>query len=307
MTRITLLDGGMGQELQKRSPRLPTPLWSAQVMLDEPELVQAVHLDFIRAGARVITLNAYSATRNRLEPAGLGDQFEALQQRACDLAQAARAESGEAVTIAGCLSPYLWSYRPQGNPPAAEMIPVYAEIAALQAPHVDVILCETMGSAEEGFAAVTGAVKTGKPVWVAWTLSDDDPAGGVARLRSGETLAEANKALEGLPVAVRMVNCSKPETVDLAMADLVALGGTVGAYANGFTGIKDYYTAGTTVAGLSARPDLGPKTYADFAMGWVEQGATVVGGCCEVGPEHIAELAGRLRAAGHEIVGGMND
>jgi S-methylmethionine-dependent homocysteine/selenocysteine methylase len=161
----------------------------------------------IRAGARVITLNAYSATRNRLEPAGLGDQFETLQQRACDLAQAARAESGEAaVTIAGCLSPYLWSYRPQGNPPAAEMIPVYAEIAALQAPHVDVILCETMGSAEEGFAAVTGAAKTGKPVWVAWTLSDDDPAGGVARLRSGETLAEANKALEGLPVAVRMVN-----------------------------------------------------------------------------------------------------
>jgi S-methylmethionine-dependent homocysteine/selenocysteine methylase len=271
-------------------------------MLDEPELVQAVHLDMIRAGARVITLNAYSATRNRLEPAGLGDQFETLQQRACDLALAARAESGEAVTIAGCLSPYLWSYRPQGNPPAAEMIPVYTEIAALQAPHVDVILCETMGSAEEGFAAVTGAAK-----WVAWTLSDDDPAGGVARLRSGETLAEANKALEGLPVAVRMVNCSKPETVDLAMADLVALGGTVGAYANGFTGIKDYYTAGTTVAGLSARPDLGPKTYADFAMGWVEQGATVVGGCCEVGPEHIAELAGRLRAAGHEIVGGMND
>ncbi|MEX0305471.1 MAG: homocysteine S-methyltransferase family protein, partial [Leisingera sp.] len=48
--------------------------------------------------------------------------------------------------------------------------------------------------------------------------------------------------------------------------------------------------------------DLGPKAYAEFAMGWTAQGATIVGGCCEVGPEHIAELACQLRAAGHRIV-----
>jgi S-methylmethionine-dependent homocysteine/selenocysteine methylase len=299
MSRIILLDGGMGQELIRRSPDEPTPLWSARVMLDHPELVTQVHLENIQAGARVIIINAYSATRDRLDPAGLGDQFETLQRRACELALRARDQSGEDVTIAGCLSPLYWSYRPDLVRPVAEIEPLYAEMAALQTPHVDLILCETMCAAEEGLGAVRGASSTGKPVWVAWTVDDADGT----RLRSGETLAEANAALDGLPVAARLVNCSKPEAVDMAMPGLAALGGPVGAYANGFTEIAAPFEPGTTVERLSARKDLGPAAYADFAMGWVAQGATIVGGCCEVSPAHIAELARRLKAAGHEIVG----
>jgi S-methylmethionine-dependent homocysteine/selenocysteine methylase len=299
MSRITLLDGGMGQELIKRSPGEPTALWSARVMMDHPELVKDVHLDYIRAGARVITVNAYSATRDRLEREGVGDRFEALQVRACELALRARDESGEAVTIAGCLPPLTWSYRPDLVRPATETEPIYAEIVAIQAPHVDLILCETMCAGEESLGAVRGAASTGKPVWVAWTVDDAD--GG--RLRSGETLAEADAMLDGLPVAVRLVNCSKPEAVDQAVPGLVAMGGPVGAYANGFTEIAAPFEPGTTVERLSAREDLGPAAYADFAIGWIGQGATIVGGCCEVGPAHIAELARRLTTAGHEIVG----
>ncbi len=303
MSRITLLDGGMGQELIKRSPAEPTPLWSARVMLDYPELVKAVHLENIRAGARVITVNAYSATRDRLEREGFGDRFEALQRRACELALRARDESGEAVTIAGCLPPLTWSYRPDLVRPATETEPIYAEIAALQAPHVDLFLCETMCAGEEGLGAVRGAASTGKPVWVAWTVDDANGA----RLRSGETLAEADAMLDGLPVAARLVNCSKPEAVDRAVPGLAALGGPVGAYANGFTAIAAPFEPGTTVERLSAREDLGPEAYAGFAIGWIGQGATIVGGCCEVGPAHIAEIARRLAAKGHEITGGTND
>jgi len=299
MTRITLLDGGMGQELVRRSPDEPTPLWSARVMLDYPELVTEVHLENIRAGARVIIVNAYSATRDRLHPVGLSDQFVPLQRRACELALRARDESGEDVAIAGCLSPLFWSYRPDLVRPVAETEPVYAEMAALQAPDVDLILCETMCAGEESLGAVRGAASTGKPVWVAWTVDDAD--GG--RLRSGETLAEADAMLEGLPVAARLVNCSKPEAVDQAMPELTALGGPVGAYANGFTQIAAPFEPGTTVERLSAREDLGPEAYADFAMGWIAGGASIVGGCCEVSPAHIAELARRLADAGHEIVG----
>ena len=303
MSRITLLDGGMGQELIRRSPAKPTPLWSARVMLDYPDLVRQVHLENIRAGARVITVNAYSATRDRLEREGFGDRFEELQRTACELALRARDESGEEVTIAGCLPPLFWSYRPDLVRPATETEPIYAEIAALQAPHVDLILCETMCAGEESLGAARGAAATGKPVWVAWTVDDADGA----RLRSGETLAEADAMLDGLPVAARLVNCSKPEAVDQALPGLAALGGPArgccGAYANGFTEIAAPFEPGTTVERLSAREDLGPVAYADFAMGWVDQGATIVGGCCEVGPAHIAELARRLTAAGHDIVG----
>lgn len=302
MTWITLLDGGMGQELIRRSPAEPTPLWSAQVMLDYPELVTEVHLENIRAGARVIIVNAYSVTRDRLDPAGLGDQFKTLQHRACELALRARDDSGEDVTIAGCLSPLHWSYRPDLVRPVADTEPVYAEMAAMQAPHVDLILCETMCAGEESLGAVRGAAFTGKPVWVAWTVDDSDGT----RLRSGETLAEANAMLDGLPVAARLVNCSKPEAVDQAMPGLVAMGGPVGAYANAFVEIAAPFKPGTTVERLAARKDLGPEAYAGFAMGWVGQGATIIGGCCEVSPAHIAEIARRMRAAGHEITGGAN-
>jgi len=272
--------------------------------MDHPEIVEAVHLEYIRAGARVITLNTYSATRDRLEQAGFGERFAELQRRACELAQRARDRGGVEVTIAGCLPPLKWSYQPELASDPDEIAPVYAEIAALQAPHVDLFLCETMSSSGQGLGAVRGALEGGggKPVWVAWTVADD--ASGL--LRSGETVAQANAALGGLPVAARLLNCSRPESISAAMPGLAALGGRFGAYANGFTGIVPEYKPGTTVSALTGRTDLGPDAYADFAMGWVGQGAGIVGGCCEVGPAHIAELARRLAAAGHEIVGGTD-
>ena len=304
MTRITLLDGGMGQELIKRSPAEPTPLWSAEVMMHFPDLVKDVHAAFIEAGARVIIVNAYSATREKLARQGQEDRFEELQRRACELAMAARDASGEDVAIAGCLPPLSWSYRPELANDADETAPHYAEIAALQAPHVDLFLCETMAHSGQALGAARGALEGGggKPVWVAWTLKDDQSR----QLRSGETVAEAAARLDGLDVAAFLFNCSVPEALTAAMPDLAPLGRPFGGYANGFAGISADYAPGATVKALSGREDLTPAAYADVVMGWVEQGATIVGGCCEIGPEHIEVLSHRLGEAGHEIVGVPN-
>lgn len=286
---ITLLDGGMGQELLLRADAEPAPLWSSQVMIDQPELVRDVHADFIAAGADVITVNAYSATRCRLGPAGFGDDYERLQQLACRLAVEARGDRSD-VRIAGCLSPYGWTYRPEMAPPFDELWPLYAETAALQAPHVDLIICETMGSIDEARAAVTGAAATGLPVWVSWTLIDDD----TARLRSGEPLVDAIAALAELDPAAILVNCSVPEAFTAAMPALATSPVPFGAYANGFSHIVDDYAPGQVTTLLGHRHDLGPDAYAGVALGWVGQGATIVGGCCEIGPGHIAELDRRL-------------
>ena len=288
---VTLLDGGMGQELLRRADAEPTPLWSAQVMIDQPELVRAVHDDFIRAGADVITVNTYTATRCRLGPAGLEHDYERLQTLACELAAAARHDRADSdVKIAGCLSPYGWTYRPELAPPFDELWPQYAETAALQAPHVDLILCETMGSIDEARAAVRGASTTGKPVWVSWTLRDDDSA----RLRSGEHLADAVESLSDLDPAAMLVNCSVPEALTVAVATLESGGVPFGAYANGFSHIVDDYEPGSVTTVLGHRHDLDPAMYADIALGWIDHGATIIGGCCEIGPGHIAELARRL-------------
>ena len=298
MSGVVLTDGGMGQELLRRSGAEPTPLWSAQVMMDRPELVTALHADFIAAGARVITINAYSATPERLARDGLGDMFAPLQARAIDAAKAARDASGRDIAIAGCLPPLYGSYQPHLRTSFDETLAIYRRIVAEQADEVDLILCETMASAEEGRAAALAATECGKPVWVSWTLSDDDPP----KLRGGDTIDEASAALSDLLVSARLVNCSRPETIDSAMPELVALGGPVGAYANGFSAVGPLKIGGT-VKVLDARADLGPEAYADYALGWVELGAAIVGGCCEVGPAHIAAIARRLEEADIEIIG----
>ena len=300
MPNIVLTDGGMGQELVRRSSTPPTPLWSGLVLIEEPELVRGLHAEFIRAGARVITINAYAATPERLAREGAEDMFEELQRRAIDLAFEAREEvaQDDEVLVAGCLSPLFGSYHPELTIPFDETLAIYRRIVAEQAERVDLMLCETMASAEEARAAAIAASEGGKPVWMAWTLADDP---GPPRLRSGESLAMASAALDGIELAARLVNCSRPETVDAALADLVALGGPVGAYANAFPGVEDLQHGGT-VEVLGLRDDLGPSQYADAAMGWVAAGATIVGGCCEVGPPHIAALRDRLAAEGYRTV-----
>lgn len=299
MKRIVLTDGGMGQELLRRSGAAPTPLWSARVLIDEPALVRDLHQDFIEAGARVITINTYAATPERLEREGVGELFQTLQRRGIDLAQQARDKAGKNVRIAGCLPPLFGSYKPELTLSFDETLAIYRRVVDEQKDHVDLILCETMASAEEGVAAATAAAESGLPVWVSWTLRDDAKA---IALRSGETIADAAKAIAHIKTEARLANCSKPEVMDAAMIDLAALDGPVGVYANGFKSVGALKHGGT-VDVLEARRDLGPDSYADFALGWANAGAAIVGGCCEVGPEHIAALRGRLEANGYELTG----
>jgi S-methylmethionine-dependent homocysteine/selenocysteine methylase len=298
MRRIILTDGGMGQELIRRSQTPPTPLWSGRVLMDEPELVRDLHVEFIRAGARVITINSYGATPERLAREGFGELFQPLQKRALDLAWEARDAAGDGdVLIAGCLPPLFGSYHPELTISFEETLAIYRRIVAVEAERVDLMLCETMASAEEARAAAIAASESGKPVWVSWTLADDGPP----RLRSGESLADAAAALAGIPLAARLVNCSRPEAVGAALPELVALGGPVGAYANAFTAV-DLLEHGASVDVLAARADLGADAYATLALGWADAGAAIVGGCCEVGPPHIAALRDRLAAAGYTTV-----
>jgi len=296
MTAITLLDGGMGQELVARSGAPPTPLWGTQVMIDHPGLVQAVHADYFAAGATVATANTYAILRDRLVKAGIEDRFEALHARALAEARAARDAHGSG-RVAGSIGPLVASYRPETHPPHDEAVPKYAEIARLLGPRVDLILCETVASIRHARAVLEGAQAGGRPVWLAVTVDDEDGS----KLRSGEPVADLAPALDGAEAV--LANCSAPEAMAAALAVLRGFGRPYGAYANGFQQItKEFLRDSPTSDALHARPEMTPARYADFAMDWVATGATIVGGCCETTPAHIAEIARRLRAAGHSIV-----
>ena len=298
MTDITLLDGGMGQELIARSGDPPTPLWSTQVMIDHPGLAQTIHVDYFAAGATVATTNTYSIHHDRLEKVGLDHRFVDLHAQAVSEARAACDAHGSG-RVAGSLGPLVASYRPETHPPHGEAVAKYAEIARLNSPGVDLFIAETVASLAHARAVLEGAKAGGKPVWLSVTVDDEDGT----RLRSGEPVADLKVIAWAGNAGAVLANCSAPEAMAAAMGVFRGFGLPFGAYANGFTAItKDFLKDSPTVAALSARPEMTPALYADFAMIWVGMGATIVGGCCETGPAHIAELARRLRKAGYRVI-----
>lgn len=298
--KVILLDGGTSLELQNRSSNKAPRHWSAEYLMSEPDLVRQVHLDYILAGAKVITVNSYSSTFTRMEMVGAADKVPELQRIACKLALQARDMAGSAgadVAVAGCIPPLNGTYRPDRVREFKTNHDEYCRLGELQAPYVDLFICETMSTAEEGRAAAAAVEPFGNAVWVGWSLMDTGPW-----LRSAESVATAARALSGLRVDAVLANCCSPESITASMPALLATGFATGGYANGFTTIPTTFMPGKTKEQLKARQDLDPAAYAAFALKWIAQGATIVGGCCEVGPAHIVCLRDELLAAGHEIV-----
>jgi S-methylmethionine-dependent homocysteine/selenocysteine methylase len=294
MSIVTLLDGGMGQELFRRSSRKVTPMWSADIMLNEPILVRDIHREFIESGARVITLNTYTATPQRLKRENELDQLTKLHQQAMSVAQEAiQLAQRDDVLIAGCLPPLVASYRPDVSLSFEESLATYRRLVALQLPASDLFICETMSSITEARAACTAAVESGKPAWVALTVSDDYPE----QLRSGELLKDALQVLDSFDIQATLLNCSQPEAISDCWPLLNTNQRKIGAYANGFISVDELYP-GDTVEELEMRQDMSPKQYAEHAMGWAKNGASIIGGCCEIGPAHIKALHRRLCSEG---------
>ena len=288
---MMILDGGMGQELVKRAGKA-TDLWSMQALLDMPGMVRQVHDEYFAAGAEIATTNTYSILPDRLETKGLGEHLQPMTRFACEMAVAARDTHGSG-QVAGSLGPQGFSYQPDKSPPADQAAEVYADVARLHADYVDFHLLETMSSIDQARGGLMGAGVTGKPVWV--SLSVDDADG--TKLRSGEALADAVAVLKEYNPVVVLINCSLPEAVSQGLPVLADHGFTLGAYANGFTGIhSDFNSINATVDLLKARTDLGPAEYLSFAKSWAEAGASIIGGCCEVGPDHITALSNHFRA-----------
>lgn len=295
---ITLLDGSIGQELVKRSGNRATPLWSTSVMIEKPELVDKLHAAYFKAGATVATTNSYAVLYDRLKTTGLKDQRFQLWETSIRAATAARDANGYG-RIAGSIGPLIASYRPDLCPPPDQAEELYGEIIEAIGPHVDILLIETMCSIDQAEGAMRAAKKSRRPIWLALSVDDFDGT----KLRSGENLKDVQPMLNQHQPDAILVNCSRPEAINKGVEIISNFGFKFGAYANGFTQISDgFLQESPTVDVLERRQDMSPHHYAEFAMDWVALGATIVGGCCEVRPNHIKELAQRLTSAGHTII-----
>ena len=268
------------------------------VMLDDTKLLSEVHDEYFSMGATVATTNTYPVLKDRLERVGLEERLEELWDKAIDTAISSKKRNGYG-QVAGSIGPLHASYRPDLIPDAIEASKQYKDVINHLSAKCDVLLIETLSSIEHAKAALIAAKDVKIPVWIAFSTEDYDGT----KLRSGEDLSLTKTLTNEYNFDAVLINCSRPEVGKDSLKILADFNKPFGAYANGFTEItKGFLEDFPTVDALKERHDLSPKEYAKFAMEWVEMGATIIGGCCEVGPRHIEQLAKDLRENGHKIV-----
>jgi S-methylmethionine-dependent homocysteine/selenocysteine methylase len=287
-----ILDGGIGTEILRRDVT-----WADHQVLDRPTVVRAIHTDYVKAGADVISTNTFQLTRRALYnhfrdeahrkhvgPADLENRAEVLLRAAARLAVESRdaAADGRPVAVAGAITTLEWCFRPDLAPTPERARAEYVEtIGTLADAGCDLVLIETVNSVTEAKVALEAANEVGLPCWMAFAPTED------GKLFTGETLAEAEAALEPLGVDAILLNCAPP---DDCRAGLVELG-------KSRAGAKGLYPH----VGRFDPPEwlftdeYPPDRYADEARAWQGLGATVIGGCCGTTPDTIAAVAKALR------------
>lgn len=282
--QIVLLDGATGSELEKRGVAMNSAAWSAEAMLTAPEIVQAVHEDYILAGADVVTCNSFSLARHMLARAGLDEQFRSLNAAAVAVAVKARDRvAAGPVAIAGSIAPTTFCANPQlCYPPLDQAFSWYAEQAMILAEAgADLLIIEMIEDIAQGSLAIKAALTTGLPVWLG--LSCVKNAGGEIMLwEQGHKLTEAVGIFAGIGGDAALIMHTETEDAADALAALGAgWGGRRGVYAHSGNFVMPNWQFADVIS---------PDAYADAAKRWVGMGADVVGGCCGIGPAHIRRL-----------------
>ncbi|HYO43312.1 MAG TPA: homocysteine S-methyltransferase [Candidatus Limnocylindrales bacterium] len=294
-----VLDGGLATQLEAQGSDLSDSLWSARLLVEEPEAIVAAHLAFYRAGATVATTASYQATFEGFAKRGL-DRAAALGllRRSVELAERAKAralDEGAAgpLFVAASIGPYGAmladgsEYRGNYGLSVTELADFHrTRLRALASTAADVLAVETIPELEEA-VAVAGLLGElpGTAAWISFSCADG------ARIRGGAPIEEAVEAVRDAPGVVAVgVNCTAPEHVDELLARIRATTSLpIAVYPNsgeGWDAVERRWTG------------TGPgRVDGEAATRWVAAGASLVGGCCRVGPSQIGAMASALAVA----------
>lgn len=288
---VMLLDGGVSTELQRRGVPMADDIWSGRASLDHWQAIVDMHRAYIDAGADIITTNTYASSRLMLEPAGLAAKVHEINQRSIDAALTAREKSGaHDVLVAGSLSHAIpLQIRSEAEPVEddlcdTELLDTFREmVSILIEGDVDLILLEMM-SKPNRMSAVFGALSACRlPVWCGLSAKRGDLGGLVAAHDSGVLFEDNVAAAASLDFDVWGVMHTAAELIDESIDVL----------------------SGSRLRLLMAYPDSGyiempnwqfvdimaPDRFAKFSEPWIASGVQIVGGCCGLGPEHIAAIS----------------
>lgn len=273
LERIRVVDGAVGTELIRLGwPGDGSPeIWAQH----HPDIVTKIHNQYIQAGVEIITAATFGANRACLEHTGCDADVNRLN---LELVGLAKQVAGERAYVAGCIGPTGWDAQ-YGASHADLAQDVFTEQAgALVAAGVDLIAIETMTSLAETVTATKAVASVSSvPMWVCLTFLDSD------QLVDGASLAEAVNSLVELGVQAIGCNCMPPDDRLILTVKAMAAVASIPIVVRPSDGLP-------TVEGRPVENPITPEQFSEFGYRLREVGADIIGGCCGIGPEHIARL-----------------
>ncbi len=274
MNKITLLDGGMGTQLQAaglKPGEYPEAFGAAH-----PEIVESIHKKYIDAGSRIIYSNTFGANRNKLAGAGM-TVAEAVSANVRSAKNAAACSKGE-VKVALDIGPIGELLEPMGTLTFEEAYDIYKETAiAGEEAGVDLIIIETLTDLYEAKAALLAAKENTKlPVWVTMSFEAN------GRTFLGTAVESMGLTLGSLGADAIGINCS------LGPQEILPILKTLSEWTDKPLIVKPNAGLPDPRTGEYA---MGPKEFADDMKAFAELGVSYAGGCCGTTPEFIASLS----------------
>jgi homocysteine S-methyltransferase len=280
---LIVIDGAMGTELEARGVPMHGKAWSGGAALSHPEVVRAIHKDYIAAGAEVIIANTFSSGRQVLEPAGLADAVADINRRAVQLARQARDEAASGpVAVAGSICEWA---APEGAwADLGRLSDAYREQADLLAEAgVDLIALEMCSHPTRSRLAAQAALATGLPVWLGLSCKRDGKAGFLAAFDHPQTpFDRLVDELAGCGAGVmNVMHSAIKDTPDGVAAVKRKWTGPIGVYPESGHFVMPHWQFVDIIA---------PDDLMLEARNWIASGVQIIGGCCGLGVPHIRAL-----------------
>jgi len=290
--KTRVLDGGMGQELLARGMKPNGTLWSANAILDKNyhQLLSDTHRDFVKAGAEVIVTTTFTTRRKRLRDNDVEDKFEYLNKKAGQIALDVKKEFPN-ILVAGGIPPQNLTYEADDRN-EEEIAKNFNEQAKLLNPYVDFFYFDVWSSIKEFKCGIEAIKEFKKPYLIGIHISEG------TNLPSGENISDIKSIIDEQLLGI-MLSCVSPENYEANLEELKSLNVPFGFKINGFitTKPKDGYTSTFTKSNgnpnefLGQREDLTPQKIGEIVKKFKDNGATILGGCCETRPSHINAMA----------------
>ena len=288
--KVRILDGGMGQELLARGMKTKGTLWSASALLDENyhDLLLNTHLDYIKAGAEVIVTTTFATRKVRLLENNILDKFDYLNLKAGEIAQKTKKYYPN-VLIAGGLPPQNSTYKVD-NRAQNEISEDFYSQAKLINPFVDFFYLDVLSSFMEIKIALDSTKEFNKPYLIGIHISEG------TKLPSGEKISDIINNLKDQKLLGVILSCVSPENYELNINEIKNIGVPFGFKLNGYLQTKPLPKPSLKNKDnkfvqpnkfLGKRKDLTPEKMLEFVKKFKNNGATILGGCCETSPTHI--------------------